>query len=277
ANTLALPADKIFSLPANELSLAVAWLGIICYTLQIYFDFSGYSDMAIGMGKMFGFTFMENFQFPYVAQSVRDFWRRWHISLSSWFRDYVYIPLGGSRISPARTHLNLIAVFLLCGLWHGASLTFVAWGLYHGIFLALERTRFGQMQEHFPRPLRHVGTMFAVMMGWVIFRANSFSLAGTYFQALFGLNDAPFALALPFYATGQVVWAIVFGILFSGPLWNAIQITSAKAGQTIPAAFRPVMQTLGSAVETLATIALLLVSSAWLAGGTYNPFIYFRF
>jgi alginate O-acetyltransferase complex protein AlgI len=125
ANTLALPADQIFALPASELSMADAWFGIVCYTLQIYFDFSGYSDMAIGMGKMFGFTFMENFQFPYTAQSVRDFWKRWHISLSTWFRDYLYIPLGGSRVSELRTQLNLLIVFALCGLWHGASFTFL--------------------------------------------------------------------------------------------------------------------------------------------------------
>ncbi|MGA2868947.1 MAG: MBOAT family O-acyltransferase, partial [Verrucomicrobiota bacterium] len=132
ANALAVPADQIFALPATQLSPAVAWFGLICYTLQIYFDFSGYSDMAIGMGKMFGFKFMENFNFPYTAQSIRDFWRRWHISLSTWFRDYLYIPLGGNRVSGARNNLNLVTVFFLCGLWHGASWTFVIWGLYHG-------------------------------------------------------------------------------------------------------------------------------------------------
>ena len=132
ANMVAGPADKMFALPFSELSAAHAWLGLICYTLQIYFDFSGYSDMAIGLGRMFGFRFPENFRWPYIADSVQDFWRRWHISLSTWFRDYLYVPLGGNRVSPARTYGNLVAVFFLCGLWHGASWNFVIWGLFHG-------------------------------------------------------------------------------------------------------------------------------------------------
>ena len=277
ANTVALPADQIFALPASELSASVAWLGIACYTLQIYFDFSGYSDMAVGMGKMFGFSFLENFQFPYVAQSVRDFWRRWHISLSSWFRDYVYIPLGGSRGSRGRTCLNLVIVFFLCGLWHGASLTFVAWGLYHGLFLALERTRFGQWQAKLPRILRHAYVVLAVMAGWVIFRANTFPAAADYFRALSGITHAPFAPAVQLYLTGQVICALALGIAFSGPLWDAIQSTTAKAGRAAPAALRPLLQATGSAAETCLVVASLVVSSAWLAGGTYNPFIYFRF
>ena len=139
ANVVAGPADKIFALPAGELSTGHAWLGIVCYTLQIYFDFSGYSDMAIGLGRMFGFRFPENFRWPYVATSVTAFWRRWHISLSTWFRDYLYIPLGGNRVSPARRYVNLVTVFFLCGLWHGASWNFVIWGLWHGAFLVIER------------------------------------------------------------------------------------------------------------------------------------------
>ena len=129
-----MPVDKIFALPGQELTPVLAWLAVICYTLQIYFDFSGYSDMAVGLGKMFGFVFLENFNFPYTAQSIKDFWRRWHISLSTWFRDYLYIPMGGNRCPVWRNHLNLVIVFFLCGLWHGASWTFVIWGLYHGIF-----------------------------------------------------------------------------------------------------------------------------------------------
>ncbi len=139
ANIVAGPADKMFALPFDQLSAAHAWLGISCYTLQIYFDFSGYSDMAIGLGRMFGFRFPENFRWPYIADSVQDFWRRWHISLSTWFRDYLYVPLGGNRLSPARTYGNLVAVFFLCGLWHGASWNFVIWGLFHGTFLVIER------------------------------------------------------------------------------------------------------------------------------------------
>src|SRR2546421_12396203 len=137
-NLLAIKAEKISALPPAELTAALSWLAVVSYTLQIYFDFSGYSDMAIGLGRMFGFTFGENFNFPYVSRSIKEFWRRWHISLSSWFRDYLYRPLGGNRRGPARTYLNLLIVFFLCGLWHGASWCFVVWGLFHGLFLVLE-------------------------------------------------------------------------------------------------------------------------------------------
>ncbi len=277
ANTVALPADQIFSLPANELSMPVAWFGILCYTLQIYFDFSGYSDMAIGMGKMFGFEFLENFQFPYIAQSIRDFWRRWHISLTTWFRDYLYIPLGGNRVSEARTYLNLMGVFFLCGLWHGASWTFVAWGLYHGFFLVLERTRLGSLQEKLSQSLRHLYTIFVVMMGWVIFRANTFTAAGDFFQALFGLGRVPYPQSLASYTTNQVVWTMGAGILFSGPLWGWLRTACSKSGLALPMACRPVVQIFGSAMEIILIVALFLISSAWLASGTYNPFIYFRF
>lgn len=277
ANTVALPADQIFSLPADERTAPVAWFGILCYTLQIYFDFSGYSDMAVGMGKMLGFKFLENFHFPYLAQSIRDFWRRWHISLATWFRDYLYIPLGGNRISKGRTCFNLMAVFFLCGLWHGASWTFVVWGLYHGFFLVLERTRFGDLQAKLPQLLRHLYAVFVVMMGWVIFRANTFAAAGDYFQALFGLSRVPFAQSLASYMTNQIVWAAGFGILFSGPLWNWLRTVSAKTRQASPVAYHSVVRSVGSILEIILIVALLLISSAWLAGGTYNPFIYFRF
>jgi alginate O-acetyltransferase complex protein AlgI len=143
ANVVARPADAIFGLPSHELTPGLAWLGLACYTLQIYFDFSGYSDMAIGLGRMFGFRFPENFHYPYVALSITDFWRRWHLSLSRWFRDYLYIPLGGNRCSPRRLYANLLTVFFLCGIWHGANWTFIAWGLFHGLFLVLERRRLG--------------------------------------------------------------------------------------------------------------------------------------
>ena len=159
ANPLAAVADKIFAIPGGELGLDVAWLGIICFTLQIYFDFSGYTDMAIGLGKTFGFEFPENFNYPYVSQSVQEFWRRWHITLSSWFRDYLYIPLGGNRCSPAKHYRNLIVVFLLCGLWHGASWNFIVWGLWYGVFLILERLECG-------RPLRTPGDPCGIFMRW---------------------------------------------------------------------------------------------------------------
>src|SRR5215469_14568338 len=172
ANTLAVPADLIFSIPGEQLTLPVAWLGLACYTLQIYFDFSGYSDMAIGLGRMLGFRFKENFNYPYVSQSMTEFWRRWHISLSSWFRDYLYVPLGGNRISNARTYFNLCVVFLLCGLWHGAAWTFVAWGAAHGALLVIERLGLGRVLARAPRPVRHAYVLAAVMATWVLFRSN---------------------------------------------------------------------------------------------------------
>jgi alginate O-acetyltransferase complex protein AlgI len=277
ANAVAAPADQIFALPASQLSAPVAWLGVCCYTIQIYFDFSGYSDMAVGLGKMFGFQFLENFHFPYTAQSVRDFWRRWHISLSTWFRDYVYIPLGGNRVSAARNHVNLVVVFLLCGLWHGASWTFVAWGLCHGIFLVLERTAWGAVLAALPRPLRHLYALFVVMMCWVLFRADSFAGAADYFAALFGAGRVTQVQPLQRYANNEVIWALALGVAFSLPLWPGLKNAGLKLSHWVPEKFHGVYFGAGQLVEIVLVVALLLISSAWLAGGTYNPFIYFRF
>ncbi len=172
ANTLSQVADKVFGLPAGELTAGLSWLGVACYTLQIYFDFSGYSDMAIGLAKLFGIDFLENFDHPYVSRSVTEFWRRWHISLSTWFRDYVYIPLGGNRRGPLRLYANLLVVFCLCGMWHGASWNFLVWGLFHGGLLVVERLGYGRRLQTRPAPLRHAYTMLLVMVGWVFFRAT---------------------------------------------------------------------------------------------------------
>ena len=277
ANAVALPADQIFALSPDELSPATAWFGVVCYTLQIYFDFSGYSDMAVGLGKMFGFVFIENFNFPYTAQSIRDFWRRWHISLSSWFRDYVYIPLGGNRVTETRNRLNLVAVFFLCGLWHGANWTFVAWGFYHGFFLVLERTKLGKILDKMPRPLRHGYAVFAVMMGWVLFRANTFPEAANYFSALFGQGHPAHAQPLARYTGNEALWAIGLGVVFSFFQWNKFKSFCARKTGGLPGAAGIILGNVGSAVEIVLVLALLLISSAWLAGGTYNPFIYFRF
>ncbi len=277
ANAVALPADQIFALSADELSLGTAWFGIACYTLQIYFDFSGYSDMAVGLGKMFGFEFLENFNFPYAAQSIRDFWRRWHISLSTWFRDYVYIPLGGNRVSETRNRLNLVAVFFLCGLWHGASWTFVAWGFYHGFFLVLERTGFGPALDKLPRPLRHAYALLAVMLGWVLFRANTFPEASHYFAALFGFGQPAHAQPLHRYVGTEVIWALGVGAVFSALPWHTVKALAGKWAGKLPAQPQAVLANLGHAIEIVLVLALLLLSALWLAGGTYNPFIYFRF
>ena len=278
ANVVAVPVDKIFALPSNELTPALAWLAVICYTLQIYFDFSGYSDMAVGLGKMFGFQFLENFNFPYTAQSIKDFWRRWHISLSTWFRDYLYIPMGGSRCPVWRTHLNLVIVFFLCGLWHGASWTFVIWGLYHGMFLVLERTRFGHWLEALPRPLRHGYALLVVMAGWVLFRADSFGHATTFLGTLAGFSAGvnP-AQKIARYWSHELGWCIALGVMFSMPAWDWIRSSARAVQRWVPAALQPATQAVGQGLQLFLVVAALMFSAAWLAGGTYNPFIYFRF
>ncbi len=189
ADTLARSADVTFAsgaLAAGTLSTGAAWIGLVCYTLQIYFDFSGYSDIAIGLGRMLGFRFIENFRHPYASKSFREFWRRWHISLSTWFRDYLYIPLGGNRRSAARTFANLAIVFLLCGLWHGASWHFIVWGALHGVVLFVERTSFGRFLKGLWRPVRHAYLLGTVMLSWVVFRCNSVEHAWGYLGVLFG-------------------------------------------------------------------------------------------
>ena len=188
ANQLAATADQIFGIPLHSLDASLSWLALVCYTFQIYFDFSGYSDMAIGLAHMFGFTFHENFDHPYASQSITEFWRRWHISLSSWFRDYVYIPLGGNRRVAWRVYLNLFIVFLLCGFWHGASWSFVIWGLYQGLFLAIERMGLGRVLERLWRPLRHVYLAAVVMVGWVFFRLETMEQAAVVLRAMVGLG-----------------------------------------------------------------------------------------
>lgn len=277
ANTVAVSADKIFSLPAAGLSPVLAWTGALCYTLQIYFDFSGYSDMAIGLGKMFGFEFIENFNYPYISQSIKDFWRRWHISLSTWFRDYLYLPLGGNRCSAARTRFNLVLVFFLCGLWHGASWTFVIWGLYHGFFLVLERTRFGSFIESLPQSLRHVYALVAVITGWVIFRAENFSQALTFLGTMFGFGHATASQPLFRYLSNQTVWAILIGSLLSIPTLPWLKKKFQQAALILPNSLHPTLYASVILIEPLFLLTLLIFSMAWLAAGTYNPFIYFRF
>ena len=217
ADVLASFVDKIFLLPVSDLAVSMAWIGIIGYTLQIYFDFSGYTDMAIGIAQMLGFQFPENFDYPYMANSITDFWRRWHISLSSWFRDYVYIPLGGNRISNQRTYINLVLVFFLCGLWHGVSWTFVLWGLYHGAFMVLERLGWGSKLQSWPCPVRHLYTLLVVMVGWVFFRATTLGQALTYLKAMVG--GAPFVKSLSYSVLPPLpgyFWLVMaMGMLFA--------------------------------------------------------------
>jgi alginate O-acetyltransferase complex protein AlgI len=271
ANIVAVPADAIFSMPSAQLTAGHAWLGIVCYTLQIYFDFSGYSDMAIGLGRVFGFRFPENFRWPYTAETIQDFWRRWHISLSSWFRDYVYVPLGGNRGSGARTYANLITVFFLCGLWHGASWTFVVWGLFHGFFLVIERLGLAGVIKATPPWFRHAYALLVVMIGWVFFRANDLPAALVYLRAMGGGGaQLPAPMTLEFYLTTELWLALVAGIVGATPMVPALKRWRQS--------FRSEWPRFG--VDTVATGLLMLIfvaASMQMAANTYNPFIYFRF
>ena len=185
ADPLALVADQAFNTSPDQLTTPMAWLGSIAYTLQIYYDFAGYSDMAIGIARMLGFHYRENFNFPYIARSIKEFWQRWHISLSTWFRDYLYVPLGGNRCSAARIYLNLWIVFFLCGLWHGAAWNFITWGMIHGLFLIIERLGFEKVLKQLPRPLSHAYTLIGVMLAWVFFRADDWTHAVLYIKVMF--------------------------------------------------------------------------------------------
>jgi alginate O-acetyltransferase complex protein AlgI len=279
ANTLAVPADALFGLPGSALTAGLAWLGAVCYTLQIYFDFSGYSDMAIGLARLFGFEFKANFDYPYASRSVTEFWRRWHVSLSSWFRDYLYIPLGGNRGTPARTYLNLTVVFFLCGLWHGASWAFVGWGLYHGAFLVLERMGLGRILEGLPSLLRRGYLLLTVTVGWVFFRAETFTGAVALLRAMAGLGDGTAVEYTPaVYLANDVVLALAAGAIFSAPVLPWLQRLRIRvlAGVCRPGLVR--VLDAGFAAASVAGLAVLLLASEMqLAGGTANPFIYFRF
>ena len=276
ANIVAAPVDEIFSLHPSHLSPALTWLGIVGYALQIYFDFSGYSDMAIGLAKMFGFDFKENFAHPYVSRSVTEFWRRWHISLSTWFRDYLYIPLGGNRGGEWKTYRNLLIVFFLCGLWHGASWTFVIWGLHHGLFLVLERRGLKGLLERSPVPVRHAYTLLVVLVGWVFFRAPSLGYALAWLQAMAGFAPSSGTMVLTTSTLNPLFWtSLVAGIVGSAPIvpWLLAKIESARVAAKSPARFEIALGIASNAVVFL----VFFLCAAALSSSTHNPFIYFRF
>ncbi|HEV8038335.1 MAG TPA: MBOAT family protein [Bryobacteraceae bacterium] len=268
ANVLAVPADAIFSLPPERLSAVDAWIGTICYTLQIYYDFCGYSTMAVGLGLMIGLQFPWNFNYPYWSTSVTEFWRRWHMTLSQWFRDYVYIPLGGNRGARSKTYLNLLIVFLLCGIWHGAGWTFVVWGLLHGAFLMFERAGFAETLKRMPLALCRAYTMLVVMLGWVLFRSGTFHQALQHVRAMAGLG-VPYEFGPPIsrFLHNDVLIAGTVAILASGPWLGS---TMTVFGERL--AFGPLR-----VVSVGVLLSVLVLSLMSLAGGAYNPFIYFRF
>ncbi len=218
ADSIGIVVDQIFALNPGELSTSLSWLGAVGYTLQIYCDFSGYTDMAIGLGRMFGFDFIENFNYPYISKSIREFWKRWHISLSTWFRDYLYIPLGGNRVSETRIYFNLIVVFLLCGLWHGANWTFVVWGLWHGFFLVIERKKIGELIDSMFAPLKYAYAFLIVMLGWVFFRSGSIEFAFGYVTKMFGFKSAGALYYPSMFFDYYFIFALVLGAVFSTPV-----------------------------------------------------------
>jgi alginate O-acetyltransferase complex protein AlgI len=279
ANTFAAIVDSIFAMDPSNMSAITLWFGIILYALQIYFDFSGYSDMAIGLGKMFGFNLLENFNFPYIANSIQDFWRRWHKSLSTWFRDYLYIPLGGNRVNKYRVYLNLFIVFLLTGFWHGASWNFIIWGLFHGLFLITERIGFGGFLSKIWSPIRHFYVIIVVLISWVFFRADDLTYAMSYLNTMFGgslLNSELWMLNK--YINSEVIIALAIGLLGSSKLF--VQIPYFLRHKFNLTKYKIVKKSLSGVVGIVSALFLfsvLLLSITYLSSNSYNPFIYFRF
>lgn len=265
SNQLAVVADRAFDMEFGQLSAPFAWLGILCYTLQIYYDFSGYSDMAIGLGAMFGFRFQENFRHPYSSHSIAEFWRRWHISLSSWFRDYLYIPLGGSRTG--KTVRNLFLVWLATGLWHGANWTFIAWGLFYFALLFLERFR--GLGKGWPKWLQWAFTFLMVNLGWVLFRGDTLEHAWLYFLSMLGAGG------------GESGFALLHLREYAVPLTAAILLMFPPSPRLITRGrqllSRPIPAVIFGGINALALLLLLLICLCYLVKGTYNPFVYFSF
>ena len=267
ANSFAVLADQAFDTvtSGSTISVMFGWLGAIAYTFQIFFDFSGYSDMAIGLGKMFGFHFLENFNYPYVSTSITEFWRRWHMSLGTWFRDYLYIPLGGNRCTTSRNMFNLFVTWLLTGLWHGANFTFILWGLMYCVLLIFEKfTGIHQKSSCMLTVLKWIYTMFFVVLGWVLFRAESISDAFMYLRSMFGMNGNMFVDGIFSGWFKQNVILLGIGILLSTPVFRII---SEKLKDNHFAAF----------VKIIGLVLLLALSVASLISSSYNPFIYFNF
>ena len=277
ANTIGEVCDKIFEVAPSDMSVSVAWLGAVLYTLQIYFDFSGYTDMAIGLGKLFGFSFRENFNYPYISRSITEFWRRWHISLSNWFRDYLYIPLGGNR--RGNVYINLLIVFIATGIWHGAAWGFIVWGLWHGLFMLAERALKGK-QLPFAVPaavasfLKWGYTILAVSLGWVLFRIEDIPEAMAYIGAMFGMGAREYnAFSVRFFLDGRLAFFLAVAVLACIP-WAQVlpRMISAHI-----ASFANSNDTKPRVARHICLILLLVISYIFIVNSTYSPFIYFRF
>lgn len=269
ANTLAYIADTIFNSNIELLNMPIAWLGAICYTLQIYFDFSGYSDMAIGLGKMFGFEFMENFNLPYISESITEFWRRWHISLSTWFKEYLYIPLGGNRKGKIRTYINLLIVFLATGIWHGASWNFVVWGLFNGFFLVIERIKLKELlDKNKLKFVNHIYALLVIIFGWVLFRSDTLRSALQYMKIMIIPSKQLANFDTSLIINNRNIIMIIVVILFSGILQTIFNKLKNK---------EKIKEVYHRYFEVIVISLLMFISIMMLASNTYNPFIYFRF
>ena len=268
ANNIGLLWNQIQLTEMSDLSILMAWLGLVAFGFQIYFDFSGYSDMAIGLGYLFGFELLENFNYPYISQSITEFWRRWHISLGSWFRDYVYIPLGGNRKGKKRMYLNLFIVWMLTGLWHGASWNFVLWGLYFGILIIIEKAFLLFWLSRAPRWMRHVYTIILLLIGWGLFAFEDFHQLINYFTVLFGLRNATWVNQETLYYLSQNIILFVLLTIASTPMIRLIgqKLFNSPYGSVIKAFIVPMI-----------CLLILIASTAYLVDSSYNPFLYFRF
>ncbi len=268
ANTMGNIADQVFALPPNEASVALLWLGVICYAFQLYYDFSGYSDMAIGLASIFGFTLLENFNYPYISQSITEFWRRWHISLSTWFKEYLYIPLGGNRAVPYRIYFNLFIVFLCTGFWHGASWNFIVWGLLHGVFIIFERISgfYTSRKNVFTSCLARIYTLFIVLVGWVFFRAVDLSTAISFLEGMFGLHTTNTLYTI---TSIENINNKFYVILF------VAGVSSMPIFRTY--FFRKLSCQVVACLNYIYLLCLFLFTISSIAASTYNPFIYFRF
>lgn len=266
ANSMGSVYESIAAMSTSETSMITAWIGCFAYTMQIYFDFGGYSDMAIGLGKMLGFDFIKNFDYPYIARSITDFWNRWHISLSSWFKEYVYIPLGGNRVSTPKRIRNIMVVWGLTGLWHGAAWNFIFWGIYYGVLLTLEKYVLGEKLERMPKAVQHIYTMVIVMIGWVLFASPTLGDAVSYIGTMFCIGGNGFADAASiYYLKSTLILGIIAGFSCTpvvyrqfSKLLNSREQYKQIAGITV-------------------YVVLFLICIAYLVNATYNPFLYFRF
>ena len=266
ANNIGLIWSQVKEIPLNDLSVVLAWIGIIAFTLQIYFDFSGYSDMAIGLAKMFGFDFLENFDYPYISKSITEFWRRWHMSLGGWFREYIYIPLGGNKKGTLIQVRNLFVVWFATGLWHGASTNFIVWGLYFGIILLIEKLYLKDLLKRIPTIFSHIYTLIIVIIGWVIFDMNTLPAAGHYIKIMFGLGSNIFIDNMAKYILSTNFIILLLGLICSTKLiknyTNKLKSTLKEKDVFLVASIN---------------LLILIISTAYLVGASYNPFLYFRF